>query len=156
MRFQHGGLALDVPDNWADQSTLLFVGPPEDGPQLPTMASSGRSGEAVQVSFYLAQGDGPREFLTHQMAQVTEIDPEVSVLEGGPFECGLGQGWQIVQRAQLDGFVVRQLVACVFRDQAAIVASAVASEGRFPLVRDRLQEILQSLGPSDPIQDRSS
>lgn len=148
MRFRHGGLALDLPEQWGDQSTLLFVGPPEPAGNLPTMASSGGSGEAVQINFYFADGASPEVFLEAQLAMVKEVDDELEILERGPFTCGLGEGWQVVQRLVLDGFVTRQIVACVFRGEAAIVASAVAAEGRFGAVRGRLQDILASIGPA--------
>lgn len=148
MRFRHGGLALTLPEDWSDQSTLRFVGPPEPAAALPTMASSGGAGQAVQIDFFLAQGDSPRAFLEGQLAAVAEVDDEMEILEGAPFICGLGEGWQVVQRLTVDGYISRQIVACVFRGEAAIVVSAATSEGRFAAVQAQLQKVMASIGPA--------
>lgn len=148
MQFRHGGLALTIPDDWSDQSTIRFVGPPEPSAALPTLASSGAAGQAVQIDFFLAQGGSPRAFLEAQLAAVAEVDEEMEILAGAPFTCGLGEGWQVVQRLTLDGYMSRQIVACVFRGEAAVVVSAATSEGRFGAVQASLQKIMASIGPA--------
>ena len=131
---RHGGFALDLPEGWSDQSTLLFIGPTGDG--FP---------DAVSVKFSLDAPATPRAILDAQAAQLGMVDPDFTVLDDGPFHCGLGDGWRFVQRLTLDGVVMQQITAAVIVGGVTVIATASAGEARFAEQEAKLVEVLESM-----------
>ncbi len=144
MEIQHGGLLIDLPHSWSDQSSLLFVAPREEE-SLPTTAAVQRPTEAVAVGFVLAESRDARAILTEQTAQLAAAEPTLEVVAEGPFSCGLGPGWSQTQKLTVGETAVRQLsVACLI-GHLAVVATASAAEARFKRCEEQLSSILKSL-----------
>ena len=144
MHICHGGLVVDVPESWADRSTLLFVAPQEDN-RLPTAQPVEQSTEAVSINFVRDVEGDASAVLHDQIERLRAVDPEFQMLHEEPFTCGLGTGWQITQRLHLAGVAVRQLVAACVVGRICIVATASATDERFSQHEPRLRAILQSL-----------
>ena len=138
MEIRHGGLALDVPADWRDQSTLLFVAPIEDGE---------RASEVVSVSFH-AGAIAPRDLLRDQADQMRAMDPALEVIGDGPFDCALGEGWSLVQKLTLDGNPVQQIVVACPAGGTTVMATAATSPDRFADRLEQLKSILNSLRPA--------
>lgn len=132
MRAIHGGLALTIPDDWQDHSTLLFVG-----------ASPSQS---VSVSFLL--GVTAESALAAQTEQLGTHTPGFEIIGQAPFHCGFGDGVMCEQRMVLRGRPVRQLAAAVVAGGICILLAASAPDGDFDLHRERLHNMLSSLGPA--------
>ncbi len=143
MEFRHGGLRLDLPDGWLDQSTLLFVAPPTRESTMSTHRVVEPS-EAVSVNFVLDPGD-PKALLAEQARSLAAADPDFEVLEEAPFACGLGDGWCCVQRMAVRGVPVRQIAVACAVGPVAVVATAAAPESSFGASRARLRAILESM-----------
>jgi hypothetical protein len=143
MQFRHGGLTLELPNDWMDQSTLLFVAPPTSENVMSTHKVAEQS-EAISINFVLAPGD-VKALLAEQAEALGANDPGFEILEEGAFSCGLGEGWSYVQRMTIQGIPVRQLTVACPVGPIAVVATAAAPDGRFDDARERLHEILMSI-----------
>ncbi|OGQ11135.1 MAG: hypothetical protein A2138_20930 [Deltaproteobacteria bacterium RBG_16_71_12] len=136
-------MIVDVPEGWADQSTLLFVAPPELGP-APSANRTVRATEAVSVRFALGEPDARRP-LQQESAALAAADPQVALLSEGEFTCGLGAGWQVVQRVTVGGIALRQLSCAVTVGAVTVVATATAADARFDKQRALLERVLASM-----------
>lgn len=141
---RHGGFAIDVPDGWSDQSTLLFVGPLE-----PTSATSLESTralpETIAIRFSMVGADDPRQLLIAQADQLADIDPDFEVTDEGSFDCPLGDGFQYTHRLSLDGVTMRQITVACAVGAVVIVATASAADERFDKKKAELIAILSSM-----------
>jgi len=144
MEFRHGGLAIDIPGDWSDQSQLLFVAPRDEAP-MPTAHSVQRPTEAVSIQLIAADDLDARELLERQAERLGDVDAGFEVVDQGEFSCGLGAGWQLTQRLDIGDAPVQQLsVACV-SGAVAVVATASAAAARFDQVETQLRAVLESL-----------
>ncbi len=144
MKLQHGGFSIELPDDWSDMSTLMFVGPPE-APALPTVSPVQGPAESVTVSFVVVDDEDARTVLRQQAKALETTDPSFRVLDEGPFTCGLGEGHRFRQTIEADGVEVHQLcVACVL-GPVAVVATASATAERFDRCAPKLEGILESM-----------
>jgi len=143
MQFRHGGLTLDLPDDWIDQSTLLFVAPPTREHVMSTHEVAEQS-EAVSINFVLDPGN-VRDLLSEQATELRRMDPGFEIVEEGPFSCGLGEAWFYVQRLSIHGIPVRQLAVACPAGQLTVIATAAAPDGNFDAARERLRGILESM-----------
>lgn len=146
MRMRHGGLGIDIPEGWADQSTLLFVAPLREQ-RLPTARQPGASTEAISINFMQAGAKDAAALTADHIAQLSSIDPErspVGIAE--PFETGLGMGALQRVRLTISGVVVRQLVVAVVVAGIAVVAQAACPEWLANEREPALTAILKSLG----------
>lgn len=151
---RHGGFAIDVPDGWSDQSTLLFV--------APRLASDPRSlhgevkpTETISVRFVLGAGAGEAGagaleldaagLLASQVEALKVTDPDFTVLATGPFTSGLGEGWQQTQRITVGGVALLQLATATVIGPIAILATATAAEAKFANVEAQLTSVLSSM-----------
>ncbi|MBI3178680.1 MAG: hypothetical protein HYZ27_03410 [Deltaproteobacteria bacterium] len=143
MSIRHGGFVIDIPTDWSDQSTLVFVGPRPV--HLPTTAAVDPVSEAVAVSFVPGAKSEPKEILATQSAQLGRADPTFEVVSDGPFPCGLGEGWRYTQKLTVDGQQVVQLsVACRAGD-VMVLATGAVDAGSFALCEARIAKILASM-----------
>ena len=155
MKLQHGRLTVDVPPGWADQSTLLFVGPAPDVARTTTRVT--QPSEAVAITFAGAGDDDARAMLGQESARLKKVDPELTVVEEGAFACGLGNGWSTVQRYRLGSTMLRQISVCVVHGPVAVLASASAADAAFDKKADTLWGVLRSLDfANDPKEGRPS
>lgn len=143
MAIQHGGVKIDVPPNWLDRSTLLFIRPPH---QVPTSASVDPSTEAVSVSFLTDLS--PQDALRRQFDQLRGIDPQLTLLSEEPFACGLGEGHAYIQRFRVEGRPMLQLVIACQAGDVVVLATGSAAEERFDGCREQLRQILASIRPA--------
>jgi hypothetical protein len=140
---QHASLALDVPDGWTDQSTLLFVAPPAASTDVvPARATPG---EAIAVRFAAAAGRSAADCLKEQLGSTRLTDPHARVISETDFRCGLGPGRLAEQELEVAGQRLSQLIACVVVGPVAVVASASCASAAFARHRARLLEALCSL-----------
>lgn len=144
---RHGGLEVDLPGDWEDRSSLLFVAPASDA-SLPVGNKVEASREAITIDFTFGDGRDAKVILEERAAGLRKIDPGFEVIEQGPFECGFGEAWCYEQRLTLGEVRVRQLAVVCCVGPVAISATAAASEERFGAVRPRLEAVLRSLRAS--------
>jgi hypothetical protein len=146
MEVRHGGLILDVPEGWADQSTLLFVAPPDVQAQsAPTANKSVQATEVVSVRFMFGQHDEARAALKGETEAMAAADAQFAVISEGPFTCGLGEGWRIVQRVHVGGIALRQISCAVVVGAVTVLASATAGDARFEKMQAQLDQVLTSM-----------
>lgn len=140
---RHGGLVVDVPAGWTDQSTLLLVAPP--APALPTVRAVSEPVESVTIRFIAAAGRSAADVLRDEVAGLARTQAAATVVEEGAFACGLGPGARLEATVDLDGLVLRQLLAAVVAGDLVVLAVATAAEARLPRVRQQLESVLASL-----------
>ncbi len=141
---RHGGLAIDIPDGWADQSTLLFVAPRLE-PNPRALHTELRPTETVSVRFVLGENLDAKELLAAQIDAMKVTDPDFAVVASGAFSSGLGAGWQQTQRITVGGVALKQLATATVIGPVAVLATATSSEARFPLVESALLATLSSM-----------
>lgn len=144
MRIRHGGLSLDIPGHWSDQSTLLFVGQPT-GPTLPSVNAVEDPPEAVAVTLVQDAGDGPRQVLQEESELLEARDPDFVLVDEGPFEAELGQGWHQVRKMTTAGVLVGQIAVAFLLGPTMVCASGSALDTVFEAKKAHLFEVLRSL-----------
>ncbi len=144
MEVQHGGLIIDVPEGWSDQSTLLFVAP-RDSQTAATVAKVAVPTVAVAVRFRGSDGLDAVAVLAEELSGVRAADPDAVELEAGPFSCPLGAGAFRVVRLRVSQAPLVQITAAVVLGPVCVLATASAAEARFSRVRDELLRVLQSM-----------
>ncbi len=149
MQLRHGGLTIEVPDDWEDRSTLLFVAP-RDTAELPTVAAVQRPTEAVAIAFVrVKSGETAEDVMRSQAEQARALNPEFEVSDAGPIDSALGSGWCQTQSLTVFDMPVRQLSAAFVVGPVAVVATASAAESRFARCSEMLSSVLRSLGPAE-------
>jgi hypothetical protein len=141
MRFLHGGLALEMPEDWCDQSTLLFV-----GKRAPPEAAA----ESVAIRFLLDAGEDARVILQKEIGAIRGESGGVEIVEERELACGLGVGWSATLRLSLPGGVLRQIAACVVLGRVAIVANASMGDQTASESEPRLRSVLESMTAVKP------
>jgi hypothetical protein len=141
---QHAALAIDIPDEWRDQSTLLFVAPPppptdyaDSKPKVP--------GQAIAVRFVEAAGRSASDYLKEQHVVAVATDPNARLINEAEFRCGLGPGRIMEQELTLAGHRLCQFSACVIIGPIAVLATASCGAGAPAVERTKLVERLASL-----------
>ena len=143
MELRHGNFAINLPDDWEDRTTLLLVAPSRAAGR-PTKNPIVEGGPAVSINFLIDDHE-PRETLSAQATQLQTLDCGFATLSEGPFTVPLGPAWHQVQRLQMDGRWVRQLVVACKVGPLTLVASAAAIDERFDHTQAELTKILQSM-----------
>jgi hypothetical protein len=137
MKMRHGAIALEVPADWTDRSTLLFVGPPLE------------SGSSEAISMVFVESGEPEEALERQAEEIRELDPKLQILARERFEGKLGSGRCLLQRYLMNGIPVRQLVVALpLPSGGLVIATAATTEARFIKEEAALRRILSSLEPA--------
>ncbi len=149
MRLVHGGLALDLPEGWSDQSTLLFTAPVDDAP-LPTAHRPARSTESLALTFALAKDADADAVVRDEVDKLRAADPGLVLVEVRPFSCGLGAGALAVVRLSLADIALRQLTAAVVVGPVVVRATVSCVEGVFARREPALLALLQSISFSTP------
>lgn len=145
MRLVHGGLALDLPEGWSDQSTLLFTAPVDDA-ALPTTRRTVRSTESVAVTFAFAGDDDADAIVRDEVEKLRAADANLTLVDVGPFSCALGAGRLAVVKLTLADTPLVQLTAAVVVGRIVVRATASCVEAAFPRREPALRAILQSIG----------
>jgi hypothetical protein len=134
MQLKHGRLTLEVPEDWVDQSTLLFVqrrADPEPVP-APTVTPT--------LSVRFASGTG----LTPQGL----VDLETQGLErvgAGELEGSLGKGALVHVKVTLLDEPIEQLCAAFVVDGLGVVACAACGAREMKRERPRLEALIKAL-----------
>lgn len=144
MRIRHGGLSLDVPGHWRDESTLLFVGIPT-APPVATIHPVNEPPEAVAVTLNRDAGDDPRAYLRQEAAQVASADDGFELLDEGAIEADLGTGWHQVRMMTIAGERVGQIAAAFALGPVMVCATGSARALVFEQRRPGLMDVLCSL-----------
>ncbi len=146
--FQHGPVALDLPDDWADQSTLMFVAPPPAA-HVPTQASVEQPTESVRIEFTHNPFDSAETYIATQLEELGRADPSFAeAISSGPFECPLGTGWHVVCQVDVDDILLRQIIVGVeLGPNVLLFAVGTASQDRFGSQEAALRTILESIRP---------
>jgi hypothetical protein len=147
MRLVHGGLALDLPAGWSDQSTLLFTAPVDDV-ALPTTRKTQRTTESVAVTFALADDKDADAIVRDEVEQLKAADPGLVLVEVAPFSCALGDGRLATVKLTLGETPLRQLTLAVLVGPIVVRATASCLEAAFAKREAGLRSILQSIGLS--------
>ena len=144
MKIRHGALQIDLPEDWSDQSSLLFVAPRDKHPAR-TAHPTQQTTEAVALNFVDAQGQDAQTILRQQSETLGAADPSFRVLAEEPFACRLGEGWLVTQTLTAADVTLRQLCLAVVIGRIVILATAACSDARFARNEAELRSILQSL-----------
>ena len=144
MEIQHGGPVVDVPEGWADQSTLLFVAPPQSH-AAPTVSKVAAPTEAIAIRFRVSNQQDAAALLGEEAAGLRSTDPELALVEEGPFRSGLGVGAFVIHRLQVAQTPLLQMSTATVLGPICILATASAAEARFPRVRAELERALSSM-----------
>ena len=143
MRLNHGALGIDLPPDWRNQSTLLFVAP-RPKLNLPSTAEVQQPTEAISISFYY-DTQSPQALLGQQAEQLGQVHPGFAVIDDGPISSGLGDGWRYTQDLDMDGTPVRQIAAAFAIGPVTVLATAATVRETFEARREELTQILCSL-----------
>lgn len=133
---------LDLPADWEDRSSLLFVAP--EAPEVPTKQRIEASREALHVDFAFDHRS-PKTILEGRAEALREVDPTFEIVASEPFTCELGDGWCLDQRVTIADVTVRQLAVVVTVGPIIVSATAAAGEDRFPFMRPKLEKVLRSM-----------
>ena len=146
MPLQHGGLVIEVPDGWADRSSLLFVAPREPS-TLPSAVKVEEPTESLSVRFESVDPETTAmSLLEDEHARfVATVGIEPEVVEDAAFVCPLGAGRQRIQKIALGGAPLRQICVAVVVGKVAVLATATAGEARFARVKPQLERALAGL-----------
>ncbi len=138
---RHGDLVVDVPAEWADRSTLVFVGP---APAAPAVVNERRAQPSLTVTFTRAS-KGAKALLDDELAGLAAMSLGFHALGDEPFACAFGEGVLSSHRLELDGVRVRQLFAVCVRGAIAVRAVASVGETDFAKLEPALRAALGSL-----------
>jgi hypothetical protein len=143
-RMRHGRVSFDIPDDWNDRSTLLFVGPP---PSLPTANAARMPQPSMTMTFARTKGEHAlqeaRAILDEELAGLAAMNVGLEVLKMEEFETAIGKGALSTHRLSLEGLRLLQLQVVVVTGQIAV--RAAASGDGSPASEDALRKILASL-----------
>jgi hypothetical protein len=143
---RHGGLVVDVPASWSDQSTVLLVAPP--APALPTAHPVAGVSETVTLRFVTTQGRDAARILRDELEALLGLQAQVELGEVQPFACGLGKGARLDATVALDGLTVSQILACVVVGDSAVLGVGTCAATRKDTATASLAQILGSLRPA--------
>ena len=138
---RHGGVVVDLPDDWADRSTLLFVGPT---PPSPTLQKQRVAQPSVSMTFVRASKSA-REILEDELEGLRAMSLGFALASVEPFTCAFGDGVISRHRLELDGVSLVQLHAVAVRQTVAVRAVASAGELDFARLEPVLRSVLASL-----------
>jgi hypothetical protein len=142
----HGGIALDVPAHWADQSTLLFVAPPP--PALPTAHAVAGLAETVTVRFVQTAGRTGEQVIADELAGIADVVSDLQTVASAPFDGPLGAGQRVEVGYALDGLGVIQVLVAVPVGDVTVLAVAIATAARRDVALPLLNAILATLRPA--------
>jgi hypothetical protein len=141
---RHGGLVVDVPETWTDQSTLLLVAP-ASGPTLPTTRAVSEPVETVTIRMLAKDARSLAEVLQDEVAGLQRMQAGARVVDEGAFSCGLGTGARLELVLDLDGLALRQILLAAGQGDVVVLAIATTSEARLERTRAQLEAVLSSL-----------
>ncbi len=144
-RMRHGRLSFDMPPNWSDRSTLLFVGP---APVLPSANVARMPQPSMTMTFARTKGERPleeaRAILDEELAGLRAMNVGLEVLKIEEIETAMGKGSLSTHRLSLEGVRLLQLQIVVVTGEIAV--RAAASSGDLEPAREvELKKILTSL-----------
>jgi hypothetical protein len=143
---QHGRFTIDVPEGWADDSTLSFTAPIAEGlaaPLSPKQAPKFQSNLHITVELRPDGLEDAVQFLQLYGDSLRQAGAELEdVAPPAAFDMGGRAGAIVERRVKLNNEAVRQLTAAVFLEHNIIVASANTSESEATREVPRLREIL--------------
>ena len=148
---QYGRLTLDVPDDWTDASSLLFVMPPSQGLAAPLSAKpAGTFTANVSVSTEpLEAGDPtePQAYLEAATALLKQSGAQFEDAGASAIKMGDRDGWAMERVLEHGGHVVRQLSAVTIVDGRAIIATASCEASRAPADLPKLRSFIEKIRP---------
>lgn len=130
---RHGRVELAVPGDWQDRSTLAFVSPLVASPSIgPTVAHVEPYRSTLTATFEaLPDGVTSAEVLLERMdAELARAGVQAPRLAAGAMEIAGRPASFVERRLELQGVLVRQLVAAVLVEGAAILFTASVQESR--------------------------
>lgn len=142
----HGGLVLDVPAGWSDQSTLLVVAPPP--PAAPTANASAAVAETVSIRFVGLDGRDAATIVRDEVQALQQMAASVTAGDVSDFVCGLGKGARLDARLGLNGLEIAQVAIAVVLAETAVVGVGVCTAARAEQVQPTLVAMLRSLRTS--------
>ncbi|HEY4220582.1 MAG TPA: hypothetical protein VGO62_04550 [Myxococcota bacterium] len=141
MQVRHGGLVLDVPSDWLDQSSLLFVAP-RAASTLPSAVKVSSPVESLAVRTVVVDaGVSARALLDADNAALASVDASADLVSEG----ALGAGYQRVHRVTLLGHPLRQVSFALVVGELAVLATATCAEARYASVKAELEAMLVAI-----------
>jgi hypothetical protein len=132
---RHGGIDVDVPDGWSDQSNLVFVAP-------------GESPETISIRFTAVEGKSARELAHAEIAALSRLESHVQLTSEGAFMTGLGEAYRVEIRVLLESVPMTQVVYAVIIEPLAVIATATAMTDSFEATREKVEKTIASLRPA--------
>ncbi len=131
MQHRHQNIAFELPDDWNDRSTLLYIGPDD---QPPT---------ALSISFVEAADVTPKQVLHEQARLYAQSDPSFEVHEESAFD----EGWQMRQSMQTDNLNMQQVTIALRTGDTIVLATASCEASHYETSAEALSQILRSIRP---------
>lgn len=128
---RHGRLTLEIPEGWADESTVTYAAPVQEALTAALAAKRAptyRSNLSVSVELKPDEMKTALEFLKGVGDALREQGIEIKDLKSGPFELGDHEGAVIERRVNLGGQIVRQWSAAAFIGPNVLIATASTAE----------------------------
>ena len=144
MEIRYGALVIDVPADWSDQSSLLFVAPASAN-DLPSTVKVEEPVETLSLRIVPHDDQTAQQMLDREEEKLLAVAAKPEVVEDAPFTCPLGNGWQRVHKVKIAGAPLRQICVVVVVGRLAVLATATSGEARFARVRPQLEHALASL-----------
>ena len=139
---QFAELQFQVPDDWRNESTLVFSMPPDDlNIPLVTQKQETRSTANVTISWEEAKGLSAQEFLDLRLAQIPQIFPGFERQEEGATDKGI----PYVQYKVPAEPPFIQLVCVKQLDDRLVCVTGTALESSFSKVRAQFFKTAQSV-----------
>jgi hypothetical protein len=138
---RHGKLSIDVPGDWLDQSTLLFVQPREGAEAVPAPAVT----PTLSVRFAFGPGLVAREIVDAEVEKMTVLQPRLQRVSAGDFEGALGKGFMQHVRTSLMDAPIEQLAAAWVVGDIGVLACVACGGRELARERSRLEAMLRAI-----------
>jgi len=137
----HGRLKLQVPDDWHDQSTLLFVAPRAAAETVPRAQVT----PTLSVHFAFGAGLAANQLVDQETGKLARLDPAVERRPAQPFASPLGEGALQEVRFTLSGVPVAQLAVAWVVGELGVIACASCGARELEAERPRLEALLRAV-----------
>jgi hypothetical protein len=129
----HGSLTLDLPNEWADRSTLMFAAP------------EGADHGSISLTVNRIEAESAASVLKRTFAELERVVEKARLVTQGELQCGLGKGAFYDVAFELAEVPMRQILGVVMRGGLAYRLTASVVAERFDAQAPRLWEILRSV-----------
>lgn len=157
---RHGRLRMDIPSDWADRSSLVFISPPQSEPSIGLSgkkASEYHNNINVNFEPQPEDVDSTQEYLKSVSESLREAGMDFQDFGLTSITMGGYEGSCIERRVMLGDVWVRQLTAVAFMGDFMIVATTSTSEAVHKQELPKLRKLLESVyfeGGAEEVEEK--